>query len=297
MKPAPPPGDKTAVSARLAWTAAAAYLGGLVILQQALPETPLDPWGLLHPKKIITLILALSILQVAGAGLMRFLGRRSSALLTGLLGGFVSSTATTAGLAKKSRELDEPETRIAALTFLSATLAMLAEALLLVLVGSRSPAPQLYLIFAAPILLTLGLALRGYRKAESPKPSVPEPPSPPLKLGPILKLTAFIVAILGLSKILQQLLGESGLMLLTFAVSLFEIHGSVIANIQLHEYAAIQTHLLLVLLTLSVLASYVSKIFLVYSLGNRWLKHVVLRWTLLICGVFLAAAAALYVTL
>ncbi len=71
---------------------------------------------------------------------------------------------------------------------------------------------------------------------------------------------------------MQNIFGQSGLLILTFLVSLFEIHGSVIANVQLHDSGAINVGFLRGLLVISVAASYLSKLFLLYTLGSRPLR-------------------------
>ena len=99
------------------------------------------------------------------------------------------------------------------------------------------------------------------------------------KILPILKLAAVIILILTVSKILQAFFGRSGLIVLTFLVSLFEIHGSVIANIQMHDAGAFTVKFLGGLLAISASASYISKLFLVHTMGSRGLRARVIKYT------------------
>ncbi len=93
-----------------------------------------------------------------------------------------------------------------------------------------------------------------------------------LDIVSLVKLSAFIIGILSLSKILQKFFGFEALLVLTFLISLFEVHGSIIANVQLYNNDSISSLNFNHLLALSVLASYSSKLFLVFTLGSKPLK-------------------------
>lgn len=233
------------------------------------PALPIDPWNLLSPKKVATMIFALTLIQVMGTAAARFLGARAGAILTGFLGGLISSTATTAAMAKRSKNSAQQDVSAETLTFLAATAAMLFEGVALLLSGTTEFHFTLSLIFIGPILTTSLLIYRHSNKLG--KRTVIFEPTP-FRILPILKLSAFIVAILVLSKVLQNLFGQAGLIILTFLVSLFEIHGSVIANVQLHDSGTVGVPLLGGLLAISVLASYLSKLFLIYSIGSHSLR-------------------------
>ena len=276
------------------WLKAFLYLVILAGAYILAPDLPLDAWGLFNLKKILSMILALSVIHFLGVLLVRTLGLKLGLLFTGLFGGFVSSTATTASLARKSQDLSPEQIQIESITYLSATLAMLSEAIILIAIGTGRFLPQLYLLFVTPVLITLILIVHTYKKFPADEPASIKETEPSLSLRPILKLAAFIICILALSKLLQHLLGQNGLMVLTFLVSLFEIHGSLIANIQLHENTSISTEVLATLISLSVLASYLSKMFLIHSMGNPSLKKTTTKWTLMILTAFIASSVLIH---
>lgn len=251
----------------------------MVLLMWLSPVAPIDPWNLLSPKKVTTMLFALTLIQVMGTAMARVLGARAGAILTGFLGGLISSTATTAALAKRSKNSTKKDVTTEILTFLSATAAMLFEGLALLLSGTTQFHLALLLIFLGPLLMSGVLIYRHSNKRGRQTPNID---SKTFRILPILKLTAFIVGILILSKFLQNQFGQTGLVILTFLVSLFEIHGSVIANVQLHDSGGIGVQLLGGLLAISILASYLSKLFLIYTLGSRSLGGQALKNTLLL---------------
>ena len=202
------------------------------------------------------------------------------------MGGLVSSTATTASLARESLVSADGDTPAEMLTFLSATLAMLMEGLAITIYGTNDIHWEFFILFSGPVLTTLLMIAYQARKATSQKLILRDTQ---LEILPIIKLAAFVLGILTLSKLLQAAFGKAGLLVLTFIVSLFEIHGSVIANLQLHDSGAINVEVLGGLLAVSIVASYISKLFLVMTLGRASLKKSILKATAVL---FLSLAAS-----
>jgi uncharacterized membrane protein (DUF4010 family) len=257
------------------WAKPVITLLALALATWFAPTAPIDPWNLLSPKKIAMMILALAVIQAFGSSMAQYLGTRTGALLTGLFGGLISSTATTASLARRSN-IGKGYSSGETLTFLSATGAMLFEGLALVITGTSQVHLSNLLIFIGPLLATLVMIFLQYKKLTDKSE---QSKAPAFLILPILKLSLFIVAILSVSKLFQNLFGQNGLLVITSLVSLFEIHGSVIANVQLHELGAVSTKFLCSLLAISVVASYISKIFIIWTLGSSHLKANAIKCT------------------
>jgi len=69
-----------------------------------LPRRTIDPWGALNPYSLWLLVVLISLLSLAGYIATRWLGTGRGAALTGVTGGFVSSTAITLSFSRRSRE-------------------------------------------------------------------------------------------------------------------------------------------------------------------------------------------------
>jgi len=69
-----------------------------------LPRRTIDPWDALNPYSLWLLVVLISGLSLAGYVATRWLGTGRGAALTGVTGGFVSSTAVTLSFARRSRE-------------------------------------------------------------------------------------------------------------------------------------------------------------------------------------------------
>lgn len=280
----------------MVWLKSIGYLLLLSFIYAVAPTSPLDPWGLFSLKKITALILALSIIQFFGALLVRLLGLKLGVVFAGILGGFVSSTATTATLARNSKNQINKKNDTELITYLSATLAMLIEAIALLAIGSTDYHFEIYFLFLSPVATTLILLFYSLKKISLPQ-YTQDKQSLNFAISPILKLALFILIILALSKALQKFFGNAGLLLLTFITSLFEMHGSLIANIQLHENSSIDTTTLVNLISCTIIASYISKMFLVYSLGSDYLKKTLLNWTLIILANYSVCWLTIYLWL
>lgn len=253
------------------WIQTGLLLSILLMFAVFLPKEPLDPWNLISLQKISFIMFALAFIQIMGSVLIHFLGARVGSVMSGFLGGLISSTVTTANLAKSSRVSQDPRAKSEVLIFLAATFAMLLEGLILIFIGMEQKAPSLYWLLGGPSLMCFSLVLyklKDQRSLTFHKRSLKEK----VEIVPLIQLSAFIIGILSLSKILQSFFGFEALMLLTFLVSLFEVHGSIVANIQLYNNNSLTQLDFSHLMALSTLASYASKYFLVLTLGSSALK-------------------------
>lgn len=158
----------------------------LVVLP-VLPDQGFGPRGVLNPRQIWWMVVLITGISLASYIVSQWLGGRSGAVAGGLLGGLISSTATTASHARRSKE--SPDARTTALT---ALVVMLASTVVfvrvLVLVGTVSPgqfraiAPPLIAMLVLTSMLSLVLWWRG-RKEEASLPPAGNPTQLKIALG------------------------------------------------------------------------------------------------------------------
>ncbi len=266
------------------WVKPSLTLGFLLLLIWLSPNLAIDSWNLLNPKKIIMMIFALAFIQVMGLALNQLLDARSGAILKGFFGGLISSTALTASLARESQTSNRNHVSIEILTYLSAIAAMLFEALALFFLGATEIELPLFIIFLGPLFAVgIMILIQALRKSDLNL----NLEKTEFKVLPILKLSAFILTILAISKFLQNIFGQNGISILTFLVSLFEIHGSIIANVQLYNIGSFDTQFLGNLLSICILSSCISKLFLIFILGSPLLKKRAAQFTMLILLILL----------
>ncbi|UXR64985.1 DUF4010 domain-containing protein [Bdellovibrio bacteriovorus] len=266
------------------WVRAGLFLLFLFVASRLVPAGSIDPWGLFRPQKILFMFFALSALQVMGSVFSRIIGHRAGVLMTGFLGGLLSSTATTVSLSKDSHETEGSQSvRMAAMH--AAILAMLLQAVVLVGAGSLEALQVVRLHFLILFAITAVMIVILWRRQSRPR-AIARGPEKILDVTESLKLTIFIVLILAASRGAQQWLGTEGLMALTFVVSLFEVHGALISTAQLLAADKVGLEQYEKLVELSLLASFVSKFFLIAVISSAQFKKRAL-WSLLPAVLFL----------
>lgn len=124
----------------------------LVILP-VLPDRTFGPYDVLNPHRIWWMVVLIVGISLGGYIVFKFFGQRAGMLLGGILGGVVSSTATTVSQARRSRDLPEAS-GMAAIVITIASAVVYARLMLLVAVVAPG-----FFVAAAPPLSTLLLVM------------------------------------------------------------------------------------------------------------------------------------------
>lgn len=203
----------------------------LVILP-FLPDTPVDPWGVLVPQTVWRLVVLVMAVGMLGHIAVRLIGGRLGLLVAGFFAGFASSTAAVASFGQRARESAamQPASVSAALLANLASLLLLAA----VLVASS---PSLMrgmawpLAAAAVVLLGAGLLAwrRGSRETDMPDESNTRAVNP----WHALLFAAVISGVLLLSTGLQHLFGDAGAIAGAMLAALAELQASAASIAQL----------------------------------------------------------------
>jgi uncharacterized membrane protein (DUF4010 family) len=142
----------------------------LVILP-LLPDQTFGPYGVLNPYQIWWMVVLIVGLSLLGYVAYKLFGARAGAALAGVLGGMISSTATTVSYARRSR--DDPESsRLAALVVMVASTVVFARVLFeigVVASGSFAAlAPPVAAMLGITIALSAAVWLADSRKGAAP---------------------------------------------------------------------------------------------------------------------------------
>jgi uncharacterized membrane protein (DUF4010 family) len=181
-----------------------------VVLLPILPDEPLGPYGALNPYRIGFMVLLIAGIGFVGYVAMRLWGHGKGLLVTGAVGGLVSSTAVT--LASAARAKQTPTLAgLAALAVVAASTIMFARVLVTTFIVERAlflaVFPPLVVMGATGLVLCAALYLR-LKKAENPTSSVEL--TNPFELTQALKFGAFFVAILIVSRWATDTFGAGG---------------------------------------------------------------------------------------
>ncbi len=150
---------------------------GLVILP-ALPNREFGPFGVLNPFEVWLMVVLIVGLSLAAYVAYRLVGATAGVLLTGLLGGLISSTATTVTYAQRVRKENDPASLASAVIMLASAV-VFGRGLFEVAVVAPSVLPKV----APPLLIMTGVmaalawvVLRRCNR-EPPPPMDNAPPS------------------------------------------------------------------------------------------------------------------------
>lgn len=175
-----------------------------------LPDEPIDPWGALNPYQLWLLVILISGLSLVGYALTRWLGPGKGALVTGLAGGLVSSTAVTLSFSREARTTPKNTTALAC-GILLAWAVMFARVLVLVAVVNRALLAPILIPFGVMGLVVAGFAAFFYRRDVTPKQQASGlKVTNPFSLTEAAKFAAFFAVVLVAVKIAQANFSESG---------------------------------------------------------------------------------------
>jgi len=124
------------------------------IILPVLPNKTYDPWHVLNPFETWLIVVLIVGMSLGGYIVYKFFGRDAGLLLGGVLGGAISSTATTVSYARQARDDRGAEPAVAVVILIASTVAMIR---VLAAVAVVSPAFLRTLI--APVLIVTGLML------------------------------------------------------------------------------------------------------------------------------------------
>ena len=199
------------------------------VILPLLPNQPVSPYLPATPFKLWLAVVVISSISYAAYILKKYFLKKQGYLLTGLLGGLYSSTATTVVLARKSRFLAAPDPSLNA-GLVAATGMMYLRLLALVALMNFS------LIFQAlpPMLLfavlSIGFAIWLNARSSVSEQSVDDMgQSNPLELGVALLFALLFVAMMLLTQHVITHFGQSGLDLLSFLVGFTDIDPFVLS--------------------------------------------------------------------
>jgi uncharacterized membrane protein (DUF4010 family) len=180
----------------------------LVVLP-LLPEGPYGPLGGVRPRELWLLVLLISGLSFAGYVARFVAGAGHGYVVTGILGGLVSSTSTTLSLARTS--VSEPgSSQALALGVIAACTVMYARVMTVVAV-LNAPLFSVLVPYLGPVLLVgIGISVWGWWCAATNEQEGSFPRNP-LEVMPALKLAVLFQLMLFGIELVRGAWGEAGM--------------------------------------------------------------------------------------
>ena len=246
----------------------------LVILP-VLPNESYGPYGVLNPSQIWWMVVLISGISLAGYAALRIAGERNGTLLTGLLGGAVSSTATTLTFSRNSR--DNPGIAgIAAIVILLANWMVLIRLTIVVAVVMPTLLPRLGIVLAGGGAAGLiGILLLWRRLEEKPKPPTLQVHNP-AEIRTALAFGGLYAVILLVAAWLSDLAGKQGLYGVAIVSGLTDVDAITLSGLRLFGLGTIQADQAITVILLALLSNIAFKTALASVLSGGQLVRTVL---------------------
>lgn len=239
---------------------------GLVILP-IMPNQAYGPYGVLNPFSIWLMVVLIVGISMMAYVAHRLVGARAGTLLAGLLGGLISSTATTVSYARRSRR-DAAQSTAAAVVIMIASTAVFARVLVEVAVVAPSVLGRIAVpLVVMMVLMTIisGVAFLTSRTAID----TPEVGAPPSDLTVAVIFGVLYAAVLFGVAAVRERFGEPGIYVVAALSGLTDMDAITLSSAQLMKAGSIEASTGWRLIVTGALANLSFKLIAVACLGHR----------------------------
>lgn len=237
----------------------------LVILP-LLPDQAYGPYAVLNPRNVWWMVVLIVGMQLGGYVLYRLVGERAGTFLGGVLGGLVSSTATTVAYARRARETPGSESFAALVVMLASTAALVR-----VLIAAAVVAPVALAGIAWPIVVLLGSMVLTVlvQFVLTARQAVHLPAAGnPAELKPALIFAAIYAVVILAVAAARDWLGESGLYLVALISGLTDMDAITLSTSRLMQQGTVVADVGWRVIVIAALANLVFKGAAAWSLGG-----------------------------
>lgn len=240
-----------------------------------LPDESYDPYGVLNPREIWFVVVLITGISLGSYALQKTLSRRSGVLMTGVLGGLISSTAATVSYAKRV-EAGKGVGVVALVILLASTTAflrMLVEIFAVAPDSFRNLAGPLVFMFAVMVFVSLMAFFATKDKSEA----LPATANPAEVKAAVLFGLLYALILFGSAAVKDEF-GTGGLYIVSLVTGLADVDAITISTASLVQKGRLE-------------ASEGWRLMLVASLSNLFFKGIVAS---LLGGAALARRLLLY---
>lgn len=238
----------------------------LVVLP-ILPDQTYGPYDVLNPRQIWLMVVLIVGLNVAGYAAFRLMGARAGTVLAGVLGGAVSSTATTMGYARQSKTHPDTARTAAVVVWIASGVVFVR-----ILLEIGAVAPAFLPVAAGPMVVLLalfaGLALIIWRSATDGG-DAPVEPGNPSELKPAMFFGVLYAVVLLAIAAAQDLLGDTGLYITAVVSGLTDIDAITLSTSRLVDTGVVDPSTGWRVIVVAAMSNMLFKFGLAASLGSR----------------------------
>jgi uncharacterized membrane protein (DUF4010 family) len=248
-------------------------LVGFVLLP-AMPDTQMGPYGVLNPREIWLMVVLIVGISLAGYVLYRVLGGGAGSLLSGLLGGLISSTASTVTFSRMTRGAERMAPAAALMVVVASTVVfarVVGEIAFVARDHLWQLAPPLLAMMAGMIVIVLVLRLRVSEQLHAPAPE-----DPPSDLRSAVLFGALYAVVLVCVAFARRNMDESGLYLVAAVSGLTDMDAITLSSAQLVGRGELEVGTAWRMIMVGGMANLALKGGIVLAAGHRALRRPVL---------------------
>lgn len=238
----------------------------LVILP-LLPDRGFGPWAVLNPFKIWLLVVLIVGINLAGYIAWRFTSADTGALLSGLLGGIVSSTATTVSYSRRTRGKPEAAA-VAAVVIMVATAVVLIRVFVEVAIVAPPLLPVVALPFGIVFVLSVVLSIVMWWRVRGERVEMPEQEDPTMLRAAILFGLIYAVVLLAVAWAKQEM-GSAGLYVVAALAGLTDVDAITLSTAQMAKSGQVDATTTWRVILVAFLSNLVFKAGIVAMMGSR----------------------------
>lgn len=238
-----------------------------LIILPLVPNRNYGPYGALNPYQIWWMVVLIAGVGLAGYAALRLVGQRRGAAMLGLLGGLVSSTATTLSFSRHARASGEMMP-VAVIVIVLANLMVLVRLGVLATVLAPDVLSQLLPVLIGGLLTGAVGAAYGVRRLK------PQGELPTLAMGNPTELrTAFgfgllYAGVLLAAAWLSDWLGNRGLYAVALVSGLTDVDAITLSSLRLHDLEKLSAGVVVNVITLAMLSNLAFKSALTLAIGG-----------------------------
>ena len=238
-----------------------------LIVLPILPNRGFGPYEAINPHQVWLMVVLISGVSLAGYAALRLVGARYGAPLLGLLGGVVSSTATTMVFSRHARE-NPAMAPTATLVILLANLIMVVR--ILFIAWALAPSVVEPLVTGCLLAILVGfmvIALNWHKLASQGELPIPQTRNP-TELRAAIGFGLLYAGVLLCAAWLSDIAGSSGLYLLAFVSGLTDVDAIALSTLRLLNLGKLEVMPTAIAILLAMIANLSFKSSLAFGLGG-----------------------------
>ncbi|WP_455168900.1 MgtC/SapB family protein [Aegicerativicinus sediminis] len=240
----------------------------LVILP-ILPDQTYGPYDVLNPRNIWLMVTLIVGISIAGYFIYKFVGKKVGSISNGILGGLISSTATTVSYARKTKDAEKIAVLAAFVVTVASAIALVRVMVEVgVIIPEKLPVMVLPLALEFVIMAGVAIALFYYMNKDNKDQSMPEPDNPAQFKSALIfgLLYGFILLAVAFTK---DKFGDNALYVISIISGLTDVDAITLSLSNLIKVNRLETDLGWKLILLASLSNLAFKGVMAATIGSR----------------------------